>query len=53
MTARTKTPFEADIVGTFSRSKELVEIISIEAVKPKINLLVLQRFRSKRLCLVF
>ena len=53
MTARSKPPFEADIVGTFSCSEELVEIISIEAAKPKINLSVLQRFRSERLCLVF
>ena len=53
MTARSEPPFEADIVRNFLRSEELVEIISIEAAKPKINLSVLQRFRSERLCLVF
>ena len=53
MANRSEPPLEADIVGTFLRSEELVEIILIEAAKPKIYLSVLKHFRSKRLRLVF
>ena len=51
MTARSKPPFEADIIGAFSSSEELVEIISIEAAKPKIQSVSLAAFPLEKFML--